>query len=130
MLSRVIVLDPHDCDAYYNRATLRQNTNAHNHVDEILCALDKLAPPKAGEPALCYALAKEFEDLGDYELSFTFLQRGGVLSARRKRLSYRVEADEMAMQQIAQAFDRKVLDRAPARKAPGRSSSWDCPVAA
>ena len=117
LLSRVITLDPHDCDAYYNRATLRQQTNAENHVDEILCELDRPGSPKAGEPALCYALSKELEDLGDYELSFTFLQRGA--SARRKRMSYRVEADEAAMQQIAESFGKSVLDRAPARKAPG-----------
>jgi hypothetical protein len=51
---------------------------------------------------LCYALAKECEDLGQYAQSFEYLQRGAT---RRKRgLTYDVADDERALEAIARTF--------------------------
>ena len=102
MLDRVIARAPSDYDAYYNRATLRKQTGARNHVAD----LDRLLAqaPAKGEVALNYALAKELEDLGEYARAFLHLQRGA--SARRKRLSYRVEDDLDTMDEIARTFDK------------------------
>ena len=103
VLDRVIARAPSDYDAYYNRATLRKQSPAHNHVAD-LERLVAQAPAK-GEVALNYALAKELEDLGEYARAFLHLQRGA--SARRKRLSYRVEDDVETMDEIARAFDKE-----------------------
>lgn len=107
--SRVIELDPNDSDAYYNRATLRQQTPTSNHVEELLSQLDSRQATREGEVALCYALAKELEDLGEYDLSYSFLDRGA--HARRRRMSYRVEMDEAAIQKIIEAFDAAAFER-------------------
>lgn len=118
LFSRVIALDPQDFDAWQNRSTLRRQTAASNHVAEIEGLLSRLAPGAEGEVALCYALAKELEDLGEHANAFSYLQRGAL--ARRRRLSYRVEADLETIEQIRCAFDAKILRAAPApSSAPG-----------
>lgn len=110
---RVIALDPRDFDAWYNRATLRRQTPERNHVAALETAIDEAAP--RGDVALGYALAKELEDLGQYERAFTYLERGA--RARRRQLSYRVESDLESIAAIIAAFDTQVLSahvRAPA----------------
>lgn len=109
-LDRVIALDSHDYDAYYNRATLRRQTVAGNHVKEMTAVLQAGVKHPAGEAGLCYALAKELEDLGDYRKSFEFLQRGA--EARRKLLSYRVEDDIAAIDEIRKTFDKSLFQKA------------------
>jgi tetratricopeptide (TPR) repeat protein len=102
---RVIALDPRDFDAWYNRATLRRQTPEHNHVAALETAIGASAP--RGDVALGYALAKELEDLGQYERAFSYLERGA--SARRRQLSYRVESDVESIATVISAFDAQVL---------------------
>ncbi len=102
-LDRVLALAPGDGDAWYNRATLRRQTPQRNHVAQLEQQLSRLAPEDAGEIALCYALAKEREDLGEHAAAFAALRRGA--NARRRRLQYRVEDDLETMRLIAATFD-------------------------
>ncbi len=108
-LSRVIELDPSDYDAYYNRATLRRQTADRNHVAQLQAALARPIGHPAGIVALCYALAKELEDLGEYPHAFKVLKRGA--DTRRRMLSYRVADDELTMSQIARAFGAQFFAR-------------------
>lgn len=110
LLDRVIALDPHDADAWHNRSTLRRQTPENNHVAGLLEAVEQVRPGPA-EVALCYALAKELEDLGDTEHSFVWLRRGA--DRRRSLLSYRVEADVAAMAEIARVFDARLFEGPP-----------------
>lgn len=103
LLDRVIALDPHDYDAYRNRATLRRQTRDRNHIDALQRALGAGVRRPAGEVQLCYALAKEYEDLGDLRTSFVYLKRGA--DRRRSLLSYRVENDLEVMARVRQVFD-------------------------
>jgi tetratricopeptide (TPR) repeat protein len=116
-LDRVIALAPGDYDAWYNRATLRRQTPARNHVAALETALEAHAPK--GDVALGYALAKELEDLGDIHRSFRFLERAA--RARRRQLSYRVELDIEAIDAIIAAFGPAVL--APATRGARHAAS-------
>ena len=112
LYDRVIYLKPDDYDAWQNRSTLRRQTPDNNHVRELKFVLDELPPDAPGRVPVCYALAKELEDLGLYEDSFNFLQQGA--SQRRRRLSYEVATDEAVMQQIARTFTSELLrDKRP-----------------
>ncbi len=110
-LDLVIALDSHDYDAYRNRSTLRTQAADNNHIDELLGLLQRGVRRPAGEAQLCYALSKEYEDLGDYERAFSYLQRGA--EKRRSLMSYRVASDVSAMQTIRQAFDESLLRSEP-----------------
>ena len=101
-LDDVIRRAPAEGGAYYNRATLRRQTRARNHVAEIRRVLAEVQDSGQRVP-LHYALAKELEDLEEHDESFLALNAGA--DGRRRLLSYRVESDELAMRQIIEEFD-------------------------
>jgi tetratricopeptide (TPR) repeat protein len=100
---RLIAHAPHDYDAYYNRATLRKQTETSNHVAEIRRMLAAPKRSAMGEVQLNYALALELENLGHHAQSFEALARGAA--ARRAMMAYRVEGDLATMARIAEVFD-------------------------
>ncbi|HNP36692.1 MAG TPA: sulfotransferase [Woeseiaceae bacterium] len=112
----VINANPHDYDAWQNRSNLRSQTAASNHVSELVASLARLRPGAQGETALCYALAKEYEDLGKYSTSFLYLKRGA--DARRRRLPYDVATDVSVMKRIATLFNAP-RDVTPLAENPG-----------
>lgn len=103
LFERVIHLDPEDHDAWQNRSSLRTWTAERNHVEQLEFVARRLGPTDPGQAPICYALAKELEDLGRFDAAFTWLQRGAV--ARRRRIDYDVGADEAALSRIREVFD-------------------------
>jgi tetratricopeptide (TPR) repeat protein len=101
LLDGLLARHPDDFDAAYNRATLRRQTPERNHIADLEAARARVGDTKA-PPALWYALAKEYEDIGDLETSFDRLERGAA--ARRRALSYDVATDVAAMTDIAAQF--------------------------
>jgi len=99
---QVLALRPNDYEAYSNRSELRKQTRERNHIE----AMEKvLAPGIAqwrGEMQLRYALAKEYEDLGQYSQSWRHLERGARL--RREHLQYDVRYDVDTVDWIIKAF--------------------------
>ena len=117
--SKVIARAPDHYDAWHNRSTLRKQTTDDNHIRELEGALGKLAPNDAGETSLCYALAKELEDLNEDERSFAYLKRGA--DSYRRRSQYEVQTDVTIMRRIAEQFDRGYAENvkaAPERRGP------------
>jgi tetratricopeptide (TPR) repeat protein len=120
----VIALKPTDFEAYKNRADLRTQTAARNHVAELETVISRyVAEPETmtsrrvaepasvnsapiadwqGEVQLRYALAKEYEDIGDYPQSFEQLSRGA--QKRREHLRYDVANDVATVQWIIDAY--------------------------
>jgi Flp pilus assembly protein TadD len=109
LLNRVIELRPGDFSAWQNRTTLRKQSPQSNHVAALEAALAKIQVPHKDEVPLCFALAKELEDLGEYPRAFSYLARGAA--RRRSVLSYQVESDLQTMERIRQVFDARLLKR-------------------
>lgn len=117
--SMVINRTPDHYDAWHNRSTLRKQTANSNHIRKLEKALNRLAPNDAGKTSLCYALAKEYEDLGKDERSFSYLKRGA--DSYRCRMGYDVQSDVSLMKRIAELFDRTYAENvkaAPERRGP------------
>lgn len=108
-LSDVIRLRPDDYDAYRNRAVLRKQSNDSNHIADIEALLKRGTKTPSGEVQLCYALAKEYEDLGEYSKSFAILQRGAA--KRRGLLSYQVSGDIAVMERLRRVFSKSLMGR-------------------
>ena len=108
---RVIADNPHDWDAWANRSTLRRATADNNHVAALEDALKAAGSDVEARIALGHALAKEREDLGDFDRAFAALK--AAADARRARLSYRVADDVDTMTGIANAFSTERLRAAP-----------------
>lgn len=99
---RVIARRPADYEAYKNRADLRTQSPARNHVAELERLLERGITEWRGEVQIRYALAKEYEDLGEHAKSFEHLRRGA--NRRRENLEYQVATDTATVQWIIDAF--------------------------
>jgi tetratricopeptide (TPR) repeat protein len=108
---RVIAQAPHDYDAYYNRSTLRRQTQARNHVAELRRMLKAPHRTPMAPVQLNYALAKELEDLGRDAESFQALAAGA--GHRRRLMRYDVRGDTATMDAIADTFDGEYLAGGP-----------------
>jgi tetratricopeptide (TPR) repeat protein len=95
--------EPRAYETYYTRGTLGRQTPEKNHVAEIERVLAVVPRGGAAEVPLCFALAKELEDLGEWKRSFEFLKRGADI--RHKLAAYDVDADLGAMDDIKHYFD-------------------------
>jgi tetratricopeptide (TPR) repeat protein len=99
---QVIALNPNDFEAYKNRADLRVQSDERNHVAELLTVLGEPFGDWRGEVQVRYALAKEYEDLGEYVKSFEQLRRGA--KQRRDHSRYDVATDVATVDWIIEAF--------------------------
>lgn len=108
---RAIELNPHDYEAWKLRSDLRTQTPRRNHVEALETALGAGVTDHVGEANLCYALAKELEDLEEFERSFDYLARGAT--ARRRQMQYDVERDLETMAAIRRVFSAGKLQASP-----------------
>jgi len=101
---RAISLDQTQYPSYLLRSELRLQTPEANHLDDLRHRLS-LAP--ANDPArmfLGYALAKELDDLGEYDEAFRWY--AAAAATRRQRLAYDVSVDEQKLAGIEAAFPK------------------------
>jgi len=98
----LIAKKPTDCEAYLNRSALRTQTADRNHVTQLEALLERGASDWRGEVHLRFALAKEYEDLGEYVKSFEQLRQAAGL--RREHMKYDVAIDLATVDWIMSAF--------------------------
>jgi len=101
-LDKAIGLNPEDYAAYQLRSDLRTQTSASNHVSQLQNVLEEGIKNPTGEVQICYALAKENEDIGDSEASFQALSRGAAL--RRKHINYNINDDTQTIDAIISTY--------------------------
>jgi len=98
---------PQDHGARYRRSVLRRQTTDDNHIAELEQQLQSVAPDSTDMVPLCFALAKECEDLEMHEPAFAYLERGA--DQRRRQMVYQVDEDERAIDAIISTFSRAML---------------------
>ena len=103
-----IRLDPEDYESYKIRSDLRVQTPENNHVEELEGLIDRGIDDIRGRIQIRYALAKELEDLGEYERSFESLKLGSTL--RRTQMRYDVERDLATIEAIRQSFPQSMFN--------------------
>jgi hypothetical protein len=101
-LDRAIAARPADYEAYKLRSDLRAQTGTRNHTEELERLLAAGIPDWPGEVQVRYALAKEYEDLSEYVLSWFHLAQGA--QCRRRHMQYDVATDVDTVQWIKEAF--------------------------
>jgi tetratricopeptide (TPR) repeat protein len=112
---RVIGLQPADYEAYLNRAELRTQSADSNHIGALEALLAQGIEDWQGEVQVRYALAKEYEDTGDYQKSFQHLEAGA--RKRRNHLHYDVAVDVATVDWIMDAFPGEAAGPGPSRGA-------------
>lgn len=106
---RAIALKPEDYEAWKLRSELRTWTAENNHVEALEKVLDSGIEDPRGTASICYALAKELEDIGETDRSFFYLRRGA--NYRRKNMRYDLERDLSTIRAIQDAFSVEFLAR-------------------
>ncbi len=99
---QVISLRADDAQAYLNRSELRVQTAAANHVAELERELARSPGDWRHKVPLLYALAKEYEDVGEYARSWQCLSAGARL--RRRHLQYDPRIDRATVDWIRESF--------------------------
>jgi len=107
-LEKAIALNPEDFEAYELRSDLRRQTPDANHILQLKKLLEGGITIPAGEVRVCYALAKELEDTGEPEQSFSALSRGAKL--RRRHINYSLNNDLQIIDAIIDTFSPSVLE--------------------
>ena len=108
-LERCIELRPADSDAHLMRSGLRTQTPERNNVQSLLKAHALTSDLPRDRLRICYGLAKELEDIADYDRAFKYLQEGSKL--RRDGMQYTPSNDLLSMQTIRKTFTREVFER-------------------
>lgn len=104
---KTIFLNPSDYEAWKLRSELRTWTREDNHVDALEGLLNEGVDDARGEANICYALAKELEDIGEPGRSFFYLQRGA--RSRRDNMQYDPARDIATIHAIRDAFSEALF---------------------
>ena len=97
-------LNPDGHSALCISAQVKTQTLDNNHIADIEAFLKRQNVEVTAQVQLCYALAKEHEDLAQWDQSFAALQRGATL--KRQHMRYEVSHDEQIMSAIAQHYQQ------------------------
>lgn len=104
LYSKVIKLAPKSYSAYWNRSQVRKASKTNNAVSAMKALLTETTLPWRAEMQISYALAKECEDMEQYDESFEYCSRGAHL--RRTNSNYDVEGDIVTMKKIMQVYNK------------------------
>ena len=104
-----IRLNPADFDSYKLRSDLRPQTAERNHVTQLEQLLSGGISDARGMIHISYAVAKELEDLGEADRSFSHLKAGS--DQRRKLMKYDVGRDLETIEAIKTTFSADVFKR-------------------
>jgi tetratricopeptide (TPR) repeat protein len=107
--NQAIALEPKDGHAYFVRSDLRKQTPERNHTAELEARLAKGVENQRARVHIQFALAKEYEDLGDADKSFHHLNQ--VSGFQRGLIEYDVSNDLRTMEEIKHYFGKAFFDR-------------------
>lgn len=116
---KAVAIDPHDYEMLNLRSSLRTQSTDHNHVEDLSNVLRSGTKNWRGAVQVNYALAKEFEDLEDYDRSFHHLAQGATV--RRRNTKYDINDDIKIFGAIEEAVTREAMASADADGDPSRA---------
>ena len=112
-LNQCIQLNPKDSDAYYLRSIVKTQTKSKNNVDSLKSVIDAGWGSPKDKVKLNYALAKELEDIGEYNSSFQALTLASGI--RRDNINYQLEADLNTIEAIKNTFGADLFSMSGSR---------------
>lgn len=101
-VQKCLELDPKAWNAHLTLAQIRKQTPESNHIQRLLDL--QAEARKHAQSAMCIdlALAKEYEDVGQYPAAFEHLTRGKAAAGAHRQ--YRSGRDEALFEALAEAF--------------------------
>lgn len=108
-LERCIQIDASHCKAHWMLSSLKRQTPADNHIARLERLRDGPRLNDRGRLLIGFALAKEYEDLGDHAKSFDRLTEACEL--KRASIDYDVQQDILPLRQLEELFDAAYVER-------------------
>ena len=104
---------------------LRRQTSENNHTDRLETLIKNTNGDLQSEIGLRSALAKEYDDLGEYDLAFVHMAK--AYAKLRPKLDYSTAHDDALFEKNNQHRQRRIPERAtPVIPRTNRFSSWVC----
>jgi len=101
---------PRYTQAHFSYSGLHKYRDRNDpHIDSMLVLYQKKNLTADNRIHLAFALAKAYEDTGDYPEAFRYLQEGNAL--RYKTFHYTIEGDEALFNNITEVFSSEALSR-------------------
>lgn len=104
-----IRFEAHDYEMIGLRSALRTATTDDNHLSELEALLASGCRNALGAARVCYALAREYEELGSYGRAFEYLQAGAGF--KRRTFNFDLDGELRTLQLIQQYHNAAVLNR-------------------
>ncbi|MDH5823541.1 sulfotransferase [Luteimonas sp. RD2P54] len=101
-LEASVALNPHHWRAHHSLSQLRRQSRESNHIQRLSALAERAAGKVTATTFLNMALAKEFEDIGDYESAFDHCVLGKA--APRELLRYSRSKDRDLFAALASVF--------------------------
>ncbi len=108
-LNKCLAINPLDFEAQAMRSSLRKQTKKNNHSEELKNVLNNINLQEPGKVNISYALAKEFDDLDEYENSFKYLSLGAA--KRREQMAYDVTQDIETLETIRSNYQHSIFSK-------------------
>jgi len=108
---KAIALNPADYESYASRSNLERQTPGSNNVEQlksVIAHVSKVNDNSLPVPNVYYALAKELEDIGQYDESFKILQQGS--ERKRRQMQYSIKTDIDIIDAITQVYSANIFD--------------------
>ncbi len=106
---KAIALNSAQYATYLLRSELRVQSQEQNHISELKSQLSVRNLSDRARVLLGYALAKELDDLRQYDEAFHWFSEAA--RSRRKQLSYDVALDERKLQRIGEVYPKQAVPR-------------------
>ncbi|HEY9132015.1 MAG TPA: sulfotransferase [Dyella sp.] len=100
-VQRCLDIDPRAWNAHLTLAQIRKQTPESNHIERLLGLLPEARKHTQSSICIELALAKEYEDIGQYPSAFEHLTRGKAAAGAHRH--YRISRDERLFEALMEA---------------------------
>mgnify|MGYP001215496093 FL=1 len=97
-----IEVDPYYSEAYYNLSYLKKINKQNNFLRKLEKLYSSKQISEEDRVYICFSLAKAFDDLEKYSLSYKYLSEGNFL--RKKLIGYNINKDKKLFSKIYKNF--------------------------
>ncbi len=97
-----IEVDPYYSEAYYNLSYLKKFNKQNNFLRKLEKLYSSKQVSEEDKVYICFSLAKAFDDLEKYSLSYKYLSEGNFL--RKKLIGYNINKDKKLFSKIYKNF--------------------------
>ncbi len=106
---KILELNPHDADTLREIGRTKRYNKEDPDIKKLLSIYNNLSIDYTTKLHACFALGKAYEDLQEYQKSFTYYQEGNQL--RRSTFNYDLNKDINYIEIIKKFFTKQVIER-------------------